>query len=237
MLRKAVHIIFCAILLLPLTKVLSLIPMDIEPLQYYLSLGVIAATVNSIQVKRPLLSVEIRERMISARKRILEEILNLRIMKILPLGQKVIEGIDELGDMLEKLESSFNEQIRRMERSYEKVGGYIGVTLGIIGVAFSYAMVRDYTIYGIYALMIMDPVGAIIGIMYGRNRIPFSNATIEGAAAEFIVFTIFLVFALSIDVYRSILIALIATVAEVFGVEDNLFIPVAVSLATYILGI
>ncbi len=229
--RKLLHIVFCIGLLLPYLPISDNIFLknNLSPSVYYSILAAIATTINAIQIKRPLIRIELKNMLQEKRRKIIEDLL-----KILPADESLISKSLEYEEKIRKLEDHFNDYIDRMERSYERIGGYIGITHGVVGVLISNVLFENYVVYGILALMIVDPTAAVFGATLGRHPIPKTNGTIEGSIAAFILFFL-LSLLLSIDLPSAFMLSLTATLAELLSVEDNLVIPLATSAAAYIL--
>jgi len=222
-LRKIVHILLCSLLLIPFINIVSFI----DPLQYYSILLVVSSILNSFIIKKPLLSKELRNSFEKKRRQIFETILNPS-----PLALKGILSIEKRIANLEKI---IQEEISRMEREYEKKGGYIGIVYGIIGVLISYIFFKEYTFYGIIALMIIDPIAAIFGKKYGRYRVPITDKSVEGSFVSTLFFTIVL-FLLDIDLEKAFVISFITAITELISIEDNLTIPMISSFLIFSLN-
>ncbi len=220
LLRKVAHVLFCFTLLIPYIGIIS-----IPPLIYYTILAILAALINGIIVKKPLLSKELVNFFENRRKKTIETILYTTPQPF----KHVIE------ESLFRLEQLVQEQIKRMEREYEKKGGYIGIVHGIIGVLTSAILFNDYTIYGIIALTVIDPIAATIGILYGRIRLPLAQGSLEGTLAAIIGLT-FILTILDVNPEVAILISFFASLTELFSIEDNLTIPLVASLSAYLLS-
>ncbi|RLE65899.1 MAG: hypothetical protein DRJ38_02935 [Thermoprotei archaeon] len=229
--RKLLHVTFCLGLLLPYLP----LPFSVffkngfSPSVYYSILAAIATTINAIQIKRPLIRIELKNILQEKRRKLIEDLL-----KILPADESLVSKSLEYEEKIRKLEDHFNDYIDRMERSYERIGGYIGVTHGIIGVLISNILFENYVIYGILALMIVDPAAAVFGATIGRHAIPKTDGTMEGSIAAFISFFSILIF-FKLNLLSAITLSLVATLAELLSIEDNLVIPLATSAVAYVL--
>jgi len=131
-----------------------------------------------------------------------------------------IEGMD-------KLTSQFAMSVERLERDYEKRAGWIGLLTGVIGIGSSYMIFRDCFIAGVLAMIFVDGISAIAGISMGKRRIPMSKGTFEGTLAGFLSY--FVVMAFMIDPVRSAVIAVVTSFAELYGIEDNISVPLVSS--------
>jgi len=237
-LRKVLHVLLSVVLLLPFNQYFTELLQNswgITPREYYAALTVTAAFVNATQIRRPLIREELLKVMRSARRKAMDEIKNLFLSKV---SSKVtfISLVDKLDEALTKLETTFSNQIRMLERSYERVSGYIGVTLGMVSVFSSFILFGNYAFYGVLALMVVDPTTALITRLLGRKLLPMSRTSVEGVVASTILFSLILL-ALGIDIIKSLSISIVAALVEAYGIEDNLSIPLAVSFFVALLGV
>lgn len=229
--RKLLHVLLCLGLFVPYILPLGgLRDYGVGREAYYAVLALAATAVNAVVVKRPLIGVELKERLQERRRRLVEELLKLAPSSKIP----AVAVVAEFEEKLKRLEDSFEEHISRMERSYERVGGYIGIAHGAIGILASHVVFGGYAFYGICALTVVDPIAAVVGSLAGAHRVPYSSGTVEGALASSAVFALLLCLC-GIDVPRALLISTAASIAELYGVEDNLSIPIATSAAAYFL--
>ncbi|MGB9631160.1 MAG: hypothetical protein ACPL09_04180 [Candidatus Methanodesulfokora sp.] len=147
------------------------------------------------------------------------------------LGQMIkrvrIEGMDRLA-------SQFAVSIERLERDYERRAGWIGLLTGVIGIGGSYIVFRDCFIAGVLAMIFVDGISAIVGMSIGRRRIPLSKGTVEGTLAGFLSYFIAMTFIT--NPVKSATIALLTSAAELYGIEDNLSVPMVSSLLLFLLG-
>jgi len=230
--RKLLHMVFCIGLLLPYTSLSTFFnEYGISPSVYYSILTAIAVIINAVQIKRPLVRVELKNMLQEKRRKIIEDLL-----KLLPEDTPLISKSLEYEEKIRRLEDHFNDYIDRMERSYERIGGYIGITHGVVGILVSNILFGDYVVYGILALIIVDPAAAIFGVIAGKHAIPKTNGTLEGSLSAFILFFCFL-FLLNLDITAVFTLSLVAVIAELLSIEDNLVIPLATSAAAYFLQI
>ncbi len=220
-LRKFVHMLLALLLSLPLyirDIANLLIPAVLpEQINYVLSPGVIyaqlmfwAAIMNAFRVKRPIPESRLKEIRRKARE--------------LPIGKR----IEEIVDAVEKT-------INLMMREYEWKAGYFGLVNGTIGVATGYLLVGHHVFYGALAMATTDVYSSLIGSIYGRHKIPFSNGSVEGLLAGFTSYLAVLV--LFTNPAKACLLAIAASIVELYGVEDNLSIPVVVSITSKILDV
>ncbi|MCD6458282.1 MAG: hypothetical protein J7K82_05470 [Thermoproteales archaeon] len=231
--RKTLHIFFCIVLFAPYMTFLSpgLDSYGVTPVMFYSILAIIATTINAVQIKRPLIRLEIKNLLQEKRRKIIEELL-----KTFPTEMSIITKSLKYEEELRKLEDHFNDYIDRMERSYEKIGGYIGITHGIIGVLIASILFGNYAAYGILALMIIDPVAAIVGVAFGKHKIPKTDGSIEGSMAGYLAFFLLLLIT-GFDINVALLLSLVATLTELIAVEDNLFIPLLTAALAYFLQV
>jgi len=237
-LRKTLHVLLSTILLLPFNE--SFVEFmrncwGIGPREYYAVLAVSAALVNAAQIKRPLIRDELLKMMRSARKKAMDEIKGLFLSKMSPTV-KFVSLVDKLDDALTRLEITFSNQIKMLERSYERVSGYVGVTFGVIGAFSAFVLFKNYAFYGILALMIVDPVAALVTKLFGRKTLPMSRTSIEGAFLSVALFLLVLLI-IGVNTLKALLISVIAAFSEAYGVEDNISIPLFVSLSAALLGV
>ncbi|RLG53250.1 MAG: hypothetical protein DRO00_04460 [Thermoproteota archaeon] len=219
-LRKVVHFLLIVALAMPLywKEIVQTIFQKPYPptLEAFADPGVIYATVvigaafmNAFRIRSPIP----REKLLEFRKKAAE---------IGPFGKKIEE-------LLETMDSLINT----MQREYERRAGYLGLVYGTIGVFTAYTLFGYEVIYGIAAMATTDIFSSLIGMAFGRRKIPFSNGTLEGTLAGFFSFFIPLLFVEPIG--RALVLALSASFAEAYGVEDNLSIPVFVSFISWLL--
>lgn len=221
-LRKLLHVALSSLLLVPYIVHVSYI----SYVHYYIALAVTAAGVNSLLIKKPLLSGEIRKAFESRRRKAFEAILRS--------SPPYLKELLDLESKIRKLEAIIQEQLSMMEREYEKKGGYIGIEYGVIGVLFSQIFFGERTFYGVLALMIVDPIAAVVGYRFGRHRVPPTGSSLEGMVAASAAYMAFLL-ALGLDPARAFGASIITCAVELLSVEDNLTLPIASSfLASFL---
>jgi dolichol kinase len=137
-----------------------------------------------------------------------------------------IEGMD-------KLASQFAMSIERLERDYERRAGWIGLLTGVVGIGSSYMIFKDCFVAGVLAMIFVDGISAIAGISIGKRRVPMSKGTLEGTLAGFLSY--FVVMAFMMDPVRSAVIATITSFTELYGIEDNISVPLVSSFLFLIL--
>ncbi len=213
--RKAIHIALSIFLVIPFIADLSIIGLDMTT--YFALLTLVASIIYSIQIKRPLITMVIQDVIETARRAVQHQLEPLR------------DRQDVLSEGLLKLERHFRAILETVERDYERKGGFLGVLMGAIGVTLSCIFTNWYAVYGIVSIIVYDTASALGGVLFGRNRLPMSNATLEGALTGIaaLTLTLYLITGNPID---SLIVSLVAAIAEAYGVEDNLSIPVTTSV-------
>jgi len=231
-LRKIIHVMLSLILISPyvLGGFFQTV-VYIDASIFYSLLSIAVLTLNVLQLKKPLLRSDIKRAMRTGRRLLFDEIL-----RVIPVRKPILQILDDVDDVIRRIEDLIDDQLSRIERRYEKIGGYIGLTYGVLGVTIAYFLFRDYVFYGILALMTIDSVSTVIGKKYGKHLIPFMNKSVEGSAAGFIAYYVVLI-ALGVKPLASLIVSLAATLTEIFSIEDNLFIPLVVALIAEILGL
>jgi len=223
-LRKAIHVLLVTLLLMPF--LVDIRSFGLSSLTYYSILLLASAFVNSLQIKRPPLVKVVLERIEETRSKFFSKLTSLE-------SKSEIKAL--IASLLSEIEHTLIPQINAAIRDYERLGGYIGITFGAVGVLTSNILFKEYVFYGALALAIVDTVSALIGGFLGKTRIPGTNATLEGSLAGFIAFftTLFLI---GIEPISSLIISLLTVIVEAYGVEDNLAIPITASFVAYILN-
>lgn len=216
--RKIVHVTLSILVLLPFVVKIPI------PASAYYGLGLfVAAILNSFVAK----GVQVRED-IQSLKEIMENIFST-------LERDLGKPVRVFEESIAKFEKFVLTQIEFLERDYEKKEGYVGLLYGMIGVSVSSLMFPGHLVYGIFALMIVDPLSSFTGLAIGKRRTPPFHGTLEGSFVSFVVYTLFLNALMGVDLVKASLVALAACLAEVLSIEDNLTIPFAASLAAYLL--
>jgi dolichol kinase len=131
---------------------------------------------------------------------------------------------------------SFEKLIRMVERDYERRSGWLGMMSGLVGGASSYFIFGPSMIYGVLALVFVDGISAIFGMNFGRRIIPFSNKTIEGTLSGFLSFYIISIL-ITGRLLESLILAALSSVAELYGIEDNIAVPIVASATSYFLSL
>ncbi len=224
-LRKLIHVVLSVFLIIPFIMNLGIY--GISTTLYFTLITLIVSVIYVIQVKRPIITIMLLDALTSARRSILQQITKSPISSAIPL--------DTLDDSLMKLEKTVKELLDSVERDYERRGGYLGILMGgAIGVLISQLLTGNYVIYGIISVIIYDTMSALGGTLLGRVKLPFSNATMEGALVGMASLAIVL-FILTNQLIGPLAITVVAALAEAYGMEDNLAIPVTTSLIALVL--
>ncbi|WP_054857608.1 hypothetical protein [Vulcanisaeta sp. JCM 16159] len=218
-LRKLIHVTLSVFLIIPF--IVNLETYGISTTLYFTLIVLGVSVIYVIQVKRPIITVVLLDALTSARRSILQQVIKSPIGSAIP--------IDTLDDGLMRLEKTVKELLESVERDYERRGGYLGILMGAIGVLISQLLTGNYVIYGIISVIVYDTMSAIGGVLLGRVRLPFSNATMEGALVGMASLAIVL-FLFTNQLINSLAITVVAALAEAYGMEDNLAIPVTTSL-------
>ncbi len=219
-LRKLIHVTLSVFLIIPF--IVNLEAYGISTTLYFTLIVLGVSVIYVIQVKRPIITVVLLDALTSARRSILQQVIKSPIGSAIP--------IDTLDDGLMRLEKTVKELLESVERDYERRGGYLGILMGAIGgVLISQLLTGNYVIYGIISVIVYDTMSAIGGILLGRVKLPFSNATMEGALVGMASLAIVL-FLFTNQLINSLAITVVAALAEAYGMEDNLAIPVTTSL-------
>lgn len=232
-LRKIFHVVFSLILLIPFTTpfkqlILIAIPWISDPTLLILSILLFGAgTLNSIQIKMP-----------DLRDRFLRTSLDFR--------KKVVEGLESndrsrpYADLVQgfltsmiKYEEKLLEFISIVERDYEVRYGYICITFGLLSITMSYVFFKNFAIYGILALAIVDTVSSITTYFTPKRRKIYKHSDLS-IATTFTIFTLAL-YLITLDLPKSIAISTISVLTELISPEDNLTLPIVASLTAFIL--
>nr|WP_245522491.1 phosphatidate cytidylyltransferase [Vulcanisaeta distributa] len=218
-LRKLIHVALSIFLIIPF--IVNLKTYGISTTLYFTLITLGVSVIYVIQVKRPIITIVLLDALTSARRSILQQITKSPIGSAIP--------IDTLDDGLMKLEKTVKELLESVERDYERRGGYLGILMGAIGVLISQLLTGNYVIYGIMSVIVYDTMSAIGGILLGRVRLPFSNATMEGTLVGMASLATVL-FLFTNQLIGSLAVTVVAALAEAYGMEDNLAIPITTSL-------
>jgi len=223
-LRKSIHLVLSLILLLPF--ILSSFGMDVDTAVFYSILSILALTWNAVQIKKPLLRSEVKNFMRESREKFFKEIKNF-----LPLKSQVTSHVlDKIDEKIRVIEELVDSQLSAMERDYERRGGYIGLTYGVLGVTISYFLFGKYAFYGVVSLATVDLLATIVGGLAGAHKLPFTGKSFEGSLSGAILFFIVLVL-IGIPPLNALILTIVAAIVEAYAIEDNLLLPLFVSLA------
>jgi dolichol kinase len=223
-LRKLIHVVLSVFLIIPFIVNLGVYGISMTLYFALIALGV--SVIYVIQVKRPIITVILLDALTSARRSILQQVIKSPIGSAIP--------IDTLDDGLMRLEKTVKELLESVERDYERRGGYLGILMGAIGVLISLLLTNNYVIYGIISVIVYDTMSALGGVLLGRVKLPFSNATMEGALVG-MASLVTVLFLLTNQLIGSLTITVVAALSEAYGMEDNLAIPVTTSLIAMVL--
>lgn len=131
---------------------------------------------------------------------------------------------------------SFNRLVNLVERDYERRAGWLGALSGLLGVTSSYFLFGNLASYGILALILTDGLSSIVGLSMGRTKMPLADGTVEGTLAGLFSYFLFLIYMIG-DAFPSALIALSSSIAELYGGEDNIAVPLVTTLVASLLGV
>ncbi|MEM2877679.1 MAG: hypothetical protein QXY41_06365 [Thermoproteota archaeon] len=222
--RKSMHLILSIILLLPF--MLSYFKIDIDAAVFYSVLSILALILNAIQIKRPLLRSEVKGFMRESREKFFKDIKN-----ILPLKIQVTSHIlDKIDEKIREIEDLIDDQLSAMERDYEKRGGYVGLTYGVLGVTLSYFLFGRYAFYGVISIATVDLISTIVGSLTGTHKLPFTNKTFEGSFSGALLFFMVLIL-IGMSPLNVLILTVLAAIVEAYSIEDNLLLPLVVSFA------
>ncbi len=204
--RKMIHMLFSIVMYLPLQISYFI---KIDPVQFYAVVVAIVTWIYALKVKGPPPGIDLDE-----------------------MRRKLRESGEQF-KIIDKAISSVEQLIGDIERDYEKKSGWIGLLSGAIGISVSYILFGDLFIVGILALAVLDGIAAIVGISYGKNRIPFSHGTLEGTLSGALSY--FLSLLLITSPLNAAIITITASIAELYGIEDNITVPITATATNFIL--
>lgn len=205
---------------------LSRFGIDVNTAVFYSILSILSLTWNATQIKKPLLRSEVKKFMRENREKFFKEIKNF-----LPLKSQVTSHIlDKIDEKIRGIEELVDSQLSAMERDYEKRGGYIGLTYGVLGVTISYFLFGRHSFYGVVSLATVDLASTIVGSLAGAHKLPFTDKTFEGSISGAILFSITLIL-IGISPLNAFILSVLAAVVEAYAIEDNLLLPISVSFA------
>lgn len=147
----------------------------------------------------------------------------------------VLSEIIRLEGFKVPLISKITEFASRERDENKIVLGPISLVFGIITAAI--LLPHDAMRVGIYALAFGDGLASLVGKMFGKTKIPFTNGkTIAGSLACFCA-VILSTFYVSKNLIISFIIALFAMLVEMLPLEDldNLVIPISIGGIYYLI--
>ena len=208
-LRQSLHIGLTALLATPLVAGLE------DYAWFYATLLVTASALYSVQVKQPILLIRARELLIT--------------------------GIDvaarrsaQLREAIEHVLAIVEAVLAEAERDYERRWGYLGVLMGAVSTyVVATLFTRDDLVVAVLSLAIYDAASAVAGAAIGRTRLPRSRASVEGGAVGAAAYAASLIL-IGVDPVKAMLISVVAVLAEAYGVEDNLTLPIATALTSHL---
>ncbi|MEM2542326.1 MAG: hypothetical protein QXR35_02555 [Candidatus Korarchaeum sp.] len=136
---------------------------------------------------------------------------------------------------LESLVESFERLVSMVERDYERRSGWLGLMSGLIGGASSYFIFGFHVIYGVLGLLLVDGISTIVGMNIGVIKVPFTNKTVEGTLAGFLSFSVALTI-ITGNFSSSLIVASVSSLAELYGIEDNITVPLVASALAYLVA-
>ncbi|MEM1985069.1 MAG: hypothetical protein QXW76_07385 [Candidatus Korarchaeum sp.] len=136
---------------------------------------------------------------------------------------------------LESLVESFERLVSMVERDYERRSGWLGLMSGLIGGASSYFIFGFHVIYGVLGLLLVDGISTIVGMNIGVIKVPFTNKTVEGTLAGFLSFSVALTI-ITGNFSSSLIVASASSLAELYGIEDNITVPLVASALAYLVA-
>uniref|UniRef100_A0A7C1T5E4 Phosphatidate cytidylyltransferase n=1 Tax=Thermofilum pendens TaxID=2269 RepID=A0A7C1T5E4_THEPE len=213
--RKFVHMILSLLLMLPYFCAL---PQPLNIYSYY-ALGLFAAAaLNAVAAKRMVL----RRRLAAFRG-------DLRT-HITSLGDQLRGPLKAFEEAMESILNFVEQQIELLERDYEKREGYVGLLYGMIGGVISLLLSPCHALYGLLAIAVVDPVASLSNLAMGREK------SLAGDALAALAYCLLLL-GVGVPAAESMLLSLIAALAEYLSPEDNLTIPVFTTLAALALDL
>jgi len=239
LLRKGIHVLFSFLLLIIVDRSLcysisSILNVDPDKLTTTaLSTGVVvAALVNSIQIKVP----QIRDKFFSTFTSVRREVLKRIRESATSIGASdfFAKLLEEINEMFDRGEKRLQDLLDIVERDYEKKFGFIAITFALISVLVSYVLFgREAASVGVLALMIVDPTSAVItSITSGRTKTRVGKHTHLSIIASFLLFSSILAVFMGV---RGFVVGAVSVVVEAFSPEDNLTLPISASLTVWLL--
>ncbi len=204
--RKILHIILSVLLFLPY-ELRALLPNWLDLNIVYLFIIAVVTWIYSVRVR--------------GIPRIVED-LRRKIMEI------------ELARPVERILLSIDSLIKTVERDYEKRAGWLGLLSGTVGIGTSYLIFGGSFVAGVMAMVMFDGLSPLFGHAFGYRRIPHSKGTLEGTLIASAI--LFLSMCLITSPLNSLIVTMVTSLSELYGVEDNITVPLASSAAYFLLG-
>ncbi|MCS7103699.1 MAG: hypothetical protein NZ992_07470, partial [Candidatus Korarchaeum sp.] len=135
---------------------------------------------------------------------------------------------------IETILESFERLVSMVERDYERRSGWLGLISGLIGGSSSYFIFGPHVTYGVLGLFLVDGISTIVGMNFGSKRVPFTAKTVEGTLAGFLSFLIALAL-ITGDFLNALIVASVSSLAELYGIEDNITVPLTSSALAYLM--
>ncbi len=139
----------------------------------------------------------------------------------------------ELARPVEKILLSIESLIKTVERDYEKRAGWLGLLSGAVGIGASYLIFGGSFVAGVMAMVMFDGLSPLFSHAFGTRRIPYTKGTLEGTLAAFTV--LFLSMCFITSPLNSLIVTIVASLSELYGVEDNITVPLASSAVYFLL--
>lgn len=223
--RKAMHVTLSIPLIVPLVLYFD----NLETEVYFTVLLIGVSLLYIYQVKKPPISIVVKDALENARANVRDSI--IKLADVLNL-----KNLRELAYSMDKLEEAITDFINSVERDYERRWGYLGILMGVVGVYASYMVLGGYAYYGVLALIFYDTASGLLGTLLGRVKVPFSTVTIEGILLGSLVYSLVVGSLVGLYALPALyLIGLAMGIAEAYSGEDNLTIPIVASILAYYL--
>ena len=212
--RKFFHVAFVALLAVPFF-------VDIPAEWYFAALTFVGGVVYSIQVRQPSAWEEFREYFFKS----LEEVFD-RLEDLLPLDKPLLKT--QYQNAVRQLE----ELISAAERDYEKRYGYLGVLMGAVGFLVAVAVFgKAHLLASVVSMAVYDAASAVVGTLYPGRKI--GKLSLWGTGAG-VFFNLLALMAVGYSAAASLLITAFVVLADALSPEDNLTIPPAAAVASYL---
>lgn len=235
LLRKFIHLILSLTLLVPFTQsyrnfVADLLIYPLDPTLLTITILLfVASFINSLQIRIPNLRDRFMRISGDLRKKLLSG------LELVVGGSPYAEIVENIDKVFSRYEEKLLELVSSIERDYELRYGYICITFALISIAISYMFFGSTTVYGILALGIVDTVSSIISMSTQKRRKILKHTDVS-IVTTFTVFTSIL-YILNQSILYSVVLGLIAVIVELLSPEDNLMLPIAVTLVAYIMNV